>query len=560
MTSASLQHLPELIREAIRCADEGNVSDALERLRDSLEIEFLLDVASGVSALERALEGDELPDLRLLLDETIARFGIDVAAPTSIDEVLTLDDSLDAFFLDDEPSFRQLQSTAPTAAPIEDDLFDFDLGPTATPSDLDAIPVEVHGHEGVSERLDTWQAPLEDERSAAKDGGPTGEFARTTHSRVRYAAAAPPPPSHRRTSTPAAAEPTSATQPFSSTLHGSPASSFADDGLGPRTSPSPDPPVEDPIEGISGIELSLDVTPMQGEPVAAEPVPVDPLSISQLFPWARDAARATEEAPKPGVQRRDFEVRGGPQGVVADRLDATVEVEPVFSPTTRRPPTPSSSATPASVAETSEPQPSAGAPSQPSEESVRPAARTLQTSRPQPHVGPAEEDIAAVSDTSDRDFQDDAPPPTADSSPAGAMIRRQRGASDPGIKVGPTQLVARAMAEARQARDRGDLGRALDELQRVLEMDAANVEALSMTHNLRRQLARLRLAQLEPLDRVPLPNLAAASKMTSEFVFILQFADGVSTLQDVVDLTGWPQDKVVDNLLQMIEQKVLYFR
>lgn len=556
MTSASLQHLPELIRDAIRCADSGDVSDALDRLRESLEIEFLLDVASGVSALERALDGDEMPDLRFLLQETIARFSIEVSAESS--EVLTLDDSLDAFFLDDDPSFRRLQDAPPSYAPADDDLFDFDLGPTATPRDLDAIPVEVHGPDGVFERIDNWQDPSDTDGSAVPDPTPSGEFARTTHSRVRYAAAAPPPPSHRRSTSPAPPEAAREAHPVSSTLHGSPASSFADDALGPRQSPSPDPPVEDPIEGISGIELSLDITPMQGEPASVGEKVVDPLSISQLFPWANDAARATEEAPKAGVQRRDFEVRGGAPSVVADRLDATVEVEPVFSPASRRPQPAPASETPVPQAEAPAPQAATAAP--PEEPASRPTGRTLQTSRPQPHVGPADDVEPPRQEAETTDFQDESTAAPADSNPAGAMIRRQRGASDPSIKVGPTQLAARAMAEARQARDRGDLGRALDELQRVLELDPAHVEALSMTHNLRRQLARLRLAQLEPLDRVPLPNLAAASKMTSEFVFILQFADGVSTLQDVVDLTGWPQDKVVDNLLQMIEQQVLYFR
>ena len=122
--------------------------------------------------------------------------------------------------------------------------------------------------------------------------------------------------------------------------------------------------------------------------------------------------------------------------------------------------------------------------------------------------------------------------------------------------------VADLLSRARILFDRGDLASAINLYDEVLAAEPGNGEAMQRRRAADERMGLIRMAALEPLDRAPQANLVAAStatELTPQMMFLLTQADGVSTLHDLIDLSGLSTSEASLVLLSLIERELLRF-
>ncbi len=108
---------------------------------------------------------------------------------------------------------------------------------------------------------------------------------------------------------------------------------------------------------------------------------------------------------------------------------------------------------------------------------------------------------------------------------------------------------------------RGDLASAKLLVDEVLSSDPGHGEALTLARNINERLTLIRMSALEPMDRVPIPGVGAVAEaaLNPRSMFLLSMADGNSSLQDLVDLSGMRAADASEILVDLIEQGVLRF-
>jgi hypothetical protein len=107
---------------------------------------------------------------------------------------------------------------------------------------------------------------------------------------------------------------------------------------------------------------------------------------------------------------------------------------------------------------------------------------------------------------------------------------------------------------------KGDVASALQLLQDAEAMAPDDHRVQKVGRDVRAQLSMLREARLEPLDRTPTANLAAAANttgLTPAMMFVLTQADGFASLRDLLDLSGLPRDQAAAVVLELYDAGLL---
>ena len=107
---------------------------------------------------------------------------------------------------------------------------------------------------------------------------------------------------------------------------------------------------------------------------------------------------------------------------------------------------------------------------------------------------------------------------------------------------------------------KGDVASALQLLQDAEAMAPDDHRVQKVGRDVRAQLSMLREARLEPLDRTPTANLAAATNtmgLTPAMMFVLTQADGFASLRDLLDLSGLPRDQAAAVVLELYDAGLL---
>lgn len=145
------------------------------------------------------------------------------------------------------------------------------------------------------------------------------------------------------------------------------------------------------------------------------------------------------------------------------------------------------------------------------------------------------------------------PPVVAEPAPSGDIT------TPPGAE----ESVEETMSRVKRLRDRGDVASALQGVELVLAVDASHPEAYALREQLRHQLTVLRMAQLEPLDRVPNVTPAAMSgvsrRLNTRSAFLLSRVDGFSSIRDIIDMSGLPALEAIETMQQLIDEGFVRF-
>lgn len=123
----------------------------------------------------------------------------------------------------------------------------------------------------------------------------------------------------------------------------------------------------------------------------------------------------------------------------------------------------------------------------------------------------------------------------------------------------PRQPVSDLLDRVRVLLGRSDLASANQLVNEVLASDPGHGEAQSLARDITGRLAMLRVAMLEPMDRIPIQNLAAAAEagLSPRSMFVLSMADGSSSLEDLIDLSGMSRSDATEILAELIEKGAL---
>lgn len=511
--SLAPSYFHRLLSTAIELADAGDASGAVALMREALEQEFSPEVASAIHAME-----SQAPGLPFDLRDALA----DVMAEEIVDIELTLDDVLpDSPAIDDRLHKREV-----TSEPFEgsafslDDLFGDELvvldevpGPDAS-----ALPPSRPGPAAHDSSFDSDfdlgpDVPAPSVDSIQIETVSLEEFAVATSTEPglnRDLDGGGPEPSHALPSSSsraryqAAAPPPPAHRRLSSRTTEERAHPAALDAEQDSFLPPAD---SEPRRSHAPVEGLRESAPREVVRSSVDSSSSPAVMGGEPFAWATEPFRR-EAFPRPeSVRSHDYELDSVPvsspsstgmgEGPSA-RLDATIEVAP-YQPPAQEPP----------------------------------ARRTQQT--------------------------------TAEVSTTEAEARRAAGAPGPdaAVVLDPAEVARKHLAQARAARDRGDLAMALTSAEAALSFDEGNPDVLSLIQSVRRQLLRIKLDELEPLSRVPTVNYAMMNAMmdslNQKLAFIFQLADGMNTLQDIIDISGLPAHEAAEHLTQLVEWKLLEF-
>ncbi|MFT6398410.1 MAG: hypothetical protein ACJAYU_003168 [Bradymonadia bacterium] len=545
-----------ILEDAARLADGGNLEAAADALRSSLEVEFSREVVDVLVMLERAFAGEldcevaasaveELAGLELAIeidvvldDETVSSadvlkdYVVGSSARGETGPIDAPENSVGAA-VEELQGERRTQEVSdvevvsagvaePKSAPPGSSfqtqprrpVRGRSLGELKNMLSRSGSPPPVEGPELVS-KITTVQAPVETEEqgSAATSAGSAAgsslgpesrEFERqpSQGSQARFRGAVPPPPAHRRQSvTPV---------------------------LGQEVETDP-PEAEDEDEfdffgsvAPSGSHLDVEPELFKDGSLAdalAEPAPRS-AAPAVLRSQARTPAQGTPAVP-------DDKEHAQARGAFADMMAAARAEAEMAEAGDRHHAT-------ASVA-------------------------TVSTGEHSPVVVPEEN----ASGANQRDARVDAgaPTPSAGSLPVpGAAFKtgRLRPVHDEGKR---RQSTTDLLDRVRVLLSRGDLASAKQLVDEVLTTDPGHGDALALSRNINERLTMLRMSALEPMSRMPHPDVSAvaSAQLNPRSMFLLSMADGGSSLQDLVDLSGMPAFEASEILLGLIEQGVLRF-
>ena len=108
---------------------------------------------------------------------------------------------------------------------------------------------------------------------------------------------------------------------------------------------------------------------------------------------------------------------------------------------------------------------------------------------------------------------------------------------------------------------RGDLASAQQLVEEVLLTDPGHGDAQALARDIAGRLTMLRLSALEPMNRTPRQDLGAVAGagLSPRSMFVLSMADGSSSLEDLVDLSGMSRADALEILAGLIQKGALVF-
>jgi hypothetical protein len=117
------------------------------------------------------------------------------------------------------------------------------------------------------------------------------------------------------------------------------------------------------------------------------------------------------------------------------------------------------------------------------------------------------------------------------------------------------------MGELRERYALGDFSGALTIAEAILEDDPQNGDAQRYAESCRDVLKQMYAARLGPLDQVPVVAVPAEQlrwlTLDHRSGFLLSHVDGVSTLEEILDISGMPHLEAMRIIYDLLQQKVI---
>ncbi len=158
----------------------------------------------------------------------------------------------------------------------------------------------------------------------------------------------------------------------------------------------------------------------------------------------------------------------------------------------------------------------------------------------------------------------------ADESPAGDaldLIDQQSTPTALRPPPGPTSapnVDSDLMTEMRERFSLGDYSGALVVAESLLEDSPLDAEALRCAENCRNVLAQMYTARIGPLDRVPFIAVPREQlkwlSIDHRAGFVLSHVDGISSIEQILDVSGMPALDALRILYELSQQRVISFR
>jgi hypothetical protein len=130
------------------------------------------------------------------------------------------------------------------------------------------------------------------------------------------------------------------------------------------------------------------------------------------------------------------------------------------------------------------------------------------------------------------------------------------------VPSGVQSLPVPALIErARALMGRGDLASAQALVDEAIAVDDSHPDAIVLRSELDQRLSMLRMAGLQPLERVPVADMSRAGALdgNQRAFYLLTLADGSLSLQDLIDLSGMQTSEAATVLTLLIERGALRF-
>jgi hypothetical protein len=139
------------------------------------------------------------------------------------------------------------------------------------------------------------------------------------------------------------------------------------------------------------------------------------------------------------------------------------------------------------------------------------------------------------------------------------LVGRTEGSSESiSVPPGPT---ANPVAELREKYALGDFSGALVIAEQLLKTDPANTDAQRYAESCRDVLKQMYAARLGPLDQVPVVAVGGEQlrwlTLDHRAGFLLSHVDGVSTLEEILDVSGMPTLDAMRIIVELVSQKVI---
>ncbi|MGZ3454285.1 MAG: hypothetical protein ACXVEF_32060 [Polyangiales bacterium] len=158
---------------------------------------------------------------------------------------------------------------------------------------------------------------------------------------------------------------------------------------------------------------------------------------------------------------------------------------------------------------------------------------------------------------------DDVPGPAFDEAPNEALDLVGRQTSE---SLAPAEPSKRGdpMGELRERYALGDFSGALTIAEALLEDDPQNIDAQRYAESCRDVLKQMYAARLGPLEQVPMVAVPAEQlrwlTLDHRSGFLLSHVDGVSTLEEILDISGMPHLEAMRIIYDLLQQKVIVFQ
>ncbi len=139
------------------------------------------------------------------------------------------------------------------------------------------------------------------------------------------------------------------------------------------------------------------------------------------------------------------------------------------------------------------------------------------------------------------------------------LVGRNEGSSESiSVPPGPT---ANPVSELREKYALGDFSGALVIAEALLKSEPANTDAQRYAESCRDVLKQMYAARLGPLDQVPVVAVGGEQlrwlTLDHRAGFLLSHVDGVSTLEEILDVSGMPALDAMRIIVELVSQKVI---
>jgi hypothetical protein len=128
----------------------------------------------------------------------------------------------------------------------------------------------------------------------------------------------------------------------------------------------------------------------------------------------------------------------------------------------------------------------------------------------------------------------------------------------------PPQPASNPMGELREKYALGDFSGALAVAETILHAEPGHADAQRYAESCRDVLKQMYAARLGPLDQVPVVAVGGDQlrwlTLDHRAGFLLSHVDGVSTLEEILDVSGMPQLEAMRIIADLLAQKVIVLR